>query len=340
MHGVAEASISQIASDLIVESCDKAGMSNLLLARSGLTLDRLASFIAIADAGGLSAAAACDPVRQSQLSRQLKELEGFFGASLIERRRGLFRLTAAGRALLDIARPALTRLGDFQRRCEGEPTEVHLGAGESALVWLVTPRLKPLLDRHPGLAFTLHNLRSEDIAARLRDGRLDFGILRGTAVPAGCLALPANKADYALFVPRTAIPKAQPVTALQLLSRLPVASLEGSSSMSEALADWAAEQGLRLNVRVQCTSLLQAAAAVEHAGMAALLPVWAESALNPGRTTRVSLPALRTLNAPLRLVWSRRQAAIRPFLAGLAKDLASALAADVHQRPLPRNSTH
>ncbi len=300
-------------------------MSSPLLARSGLSLDRMARFLAIADAGGLSAASQADPVRQSQLSRQLKELEEFFGVALIERRRGVFRLTAAGRGLVEIARPALTRLEDFERRCGAQLIEVHVGAGESVLVWLLMPRLKPVLEGEPKLAFTLHNLQSEDITTRLRDGRLDFGILRRSSVPAGLLSLPLGEVSYALFVPRSGSPKGHAAPLPLLLGRLPFALLEGNNAAGEALSEWAAANGVRLNVRLRCTSLVQAAAAVEHLGMAAVLPAWAESAFPPGRVTRLSVPALKSLATPLHLVWSKRQAAVRPFLSELAAALAGVL---------------
>ncbi len=301
-------------------------MSSPLLARSGLSLDRLASFIAIADAGGLSVAAQGDPVRQSLLSRQLKELEEFFGATLIERRRGVFRLTAAGRTLIDIARPSLTQLEDFERCCGGQSTEVHIGAGESVLVWLLTPKLKPLLAADSRLALTLHNLQSEEITTRLRDGRLDFGIVRRSAVGSGFSSLPAGAVEYAVFVLRSAFPKGQRTTPARLLSQVPVAMLEGGGTVSMALAGWAAENGVRLNVRLRCTSLVQAAAAVKELGMAAVLPMWAHAEFSEHQVIRLSLPSLRGLETPLRLAWSRRQAAIRPFMPGLARLLASALA--------------
>jgi DNA-binding transcriptional LysR family regulator len=300
-------------------------MSSPLLARSGFSLDRLASFLTIADAGGLSAAARGDAVRQSQLSRQLKELEEFFGVPLIERRRGVFRLTAAGRGLSEIARPALKRLEDFDRQCRAENTEVHLGAGESVLVWLVTPRLKSLLAGEPGLAFTLHNLQSEDITTRLRDGRLDFGILRWSPLPEGLLHVPLGKVEHTLFVPRAVVGRGPRASAARVLGRVPLALLEGSNTVTTALFEWAAANRVGLKVRLRCTSLVQAAAAVEQLRMAAVLPTWAESAFAPGRVTRVELGDLHSLNVPLGLVWSKRQVAVRPFLGALAEALAAAL---------------
>jgi DNA-binding transcriptional LysR family regulator len=301
-------------------------MNRPLLARSGLSLDRLASFVAVADAGGLSAAARGVAVRQSQLSRQLKELEEFFGTPLVERRRGAFRLAAAGRTLLEIARGALTRLEDFERQCAGELTEVHIGAGESALVWLLTPRLGPLLETEPKVAFTLHNLQSGEIVTRLRDGRLDFGILRQTDVGSGLEGLTLGRVSYALLVPATALARGPREPLRQLLNRLPLAVLEGGGAVHDALAAWAAGRGVTLNVRLRCTSLVQAAAAVGPLGVAAVLPTWAAAAFAPGRVAQVRLPFLSSLEAPLRLVWSRRQLGVRPFLDGLAREIGQILA--------------
>ncbi len=300
-------------------------MNDPLLARSGLSLERLAGFVAMADAGGLSAAAGGDPVRQSQLSRQLRDLEEFFGATLIERRRGMFRLTSAGRNLLGIVRTLLTQLGDFSRNCQAEPIEVHLGAGESVLVWLVLPRLGPHLVGNSKLVFTFYNLRSEEITTRLRDGRLDFGILRREAVGAGLKSLPVGEVEYVLFVPCWALSRGRRPTAGELLGRIPLALLEGNHATNEAVATWAAQNGLRLNVRLRCTSLVQAAAAVVHLGMGAILPTWAESAIPARAVERFDLPVLRTLKTPLRLVWSKRQAAVRPFLDAAGQQLATVL---------------
>ena len=64
-----------------------------LFSLSGLSLERLKSFADIVSAGGMSAAAADDSNRQSQFSRQLKELERYFGVELIKRGRGTMKLT-------------------------------------------------------------------------------------------------------------------------------------------------------------------------------------------------------------------------------------------------------
>ena len=52
---------------------------------SGLSLDRLRSFLRVVEAGSLTRAALGDVTRQSQYSRQIKELEGYFGTALTRR---------------------------------------------------------------------------------------------------------------------------------------------------------------------------------------------------------------------------------------------------------------
>jgi len=294
-------------------------MQPAALTRSGLSLDRLASFLAVVDAGGIAAAADKDPVRQSQFSRQLKELEEFFGCTLLERRRGMFRLTTAGHELRDLARETLARLGDFERRCTAQPTEIHLGAGEGILVWLLLPRLKAVLRDTSRVVLTLHNLRSEDILARLREGRLDFGILRRAAVPAALRSAALPPVDYALFVSRSTLPKGSPESAANLLSRLPLACLEGNSELNQALASLAADEGTPIEVRLRCTSLPQVAEAVRHLGLAAVLPVWASAAFAAVEVLKLDLPILKPLRTPLRLAWSKRQEATRPEIARIAQ---------------------
>ncbi len=60
-------------------------MFEQLFAKRGLSLDRLRVLCEVADAGGIARAARNDPTRQSQFSRQLKELEDFFEVELTRR---------------------------------------------------------------------------------------------------------------------------------------------------------------------------------------------------------------------------------------------------------------
>src|SRR5215470_15842414 len=109
-----------------------------LFARRGLSLDRLRAFLAVADAGSIARVAPSDATRQSQLSRQIGELEDYFGQALVERRgRGLV-LTAAGEQLAATVREAFAGLREVVAHGAAQPVTATLGAGDSMLNgWLI-----------------------------------------------------------------------------------------------------------------------------------------------------------------------------------------------------------
>src|SRR5437870_2183319 len=94
-----------------------------LLQKGGISLDRLQSFCLVAQAGGVTKAAKGDPAKQSLFSRQIKELEEFFGTELIRRKGRGISLTESGERLNMIARECFASLIDFQSECKGRPVE-------------------------------------------------------------------------------------------------------------------------------------------------------------------------------------------------------------------------
>jgi DNA-binding transcriptional LysR family regulator len=80
---------------------------------SDLDLRLIRIFVAIVDAGGLSAAQGILNVGQSTLSCQLATLETRLGFSLCKRGRGGFRLTPKGVRFVELARGLLGAVNDF-----------------------------------------------------------------------------------------------------------------------------------------------------------------------------------------------------------------------------------
>ncbi|MDB4929161.1 MAG: transcriptional regulator, LysR family, partial [Myxococcaceae bacterium] len=69
----------------------------------GLSVERIEAFLAVADAGGIAKAAPGNPSRQSQLSRQLREVSAALGFEVMAREGRGMALTEGGarvRALL------------------------------------------------------------------------------------------------------------------------------------------------------------------------------------------------------------------------------------------------
>ena len=81
---------------------------------SGLSLDRLRTFLRVAEAGNLAKAALGDVTKQSQFSRQIKELEAFFGVALTRRVGRRIEITQEGNQLALIIRRQFRELDDFR----------------------------------------------------------------------------------------------------------------------------------------------------------------------------------------------------------------------------------
>src|SRR5215469_14584074 len=114
-------------------------MFGKLFAEGGLWLDRLKAFLSVAASGSIVKAAAGDPVKQSQYSRQIKELEDFFRIKLVERHGKGIRLTSSGRELARISRFFLLGLSNFQRGCLSEEQTFRIGASATFIQQFLLP---------------------------------------------------------------------------------------------------------------------------------------------------------------------------------------------------------
>src|SRR5271170_6388373 len=153
-----------------------------MLSKGGLSLDRLHNFCRIAEAGGITKAAGGDPGKQSLYSRQIKELETFFGVELKMRRGKGIMLTDAGQQLARLARAHMVGLADFQRTAKNLPQRISIGSGNSVIEWILTPRMGALGKALPNTQFECFADRTRVIVSRLLDLTLDVGIIRETAV--------------------------------------------------------------------------------------------------------------------------------------------------------------
>ena len=127
----------------------------------------LEALIAVADHGGISAAARALHTTQPALTRRLQRLERRAGTELLERHPAGARLLPAGRTLVARARPALAALQDVDA---APAAGVALGVLPSLEGWLL-PRLLPLL------ADDLRPVVEPDGLRAVADGRLDVALV-------------------------------------------------------------------------------------------------------------------------------------------------------------------
>ncbi len=281
-----------------------------LFANRGLSFDRLRALLEVQEAGSIAQAAPGDPVRQSQYSRQLRELAEFFNVSLTQRRGKELKLSPEGERLAGITRAHFQSLHDLRRECLQQEADYRLAAGDSLLQWLVIPRLPRERVAKLRVRFSTFNLRTHDIIAQLSDGRLDFGLVRADAVTADLESAPLGTLTYRLVVPRALVP-APRVSFRHALTSVPLVTQTGDGQFSQRLREIASEAGGELRPRLTCQSFPQSLAAVRGKGHGAVLPAIALHELPAAEVRVIDAPALRRLDRAMALAWHPRVLRLR-----------------------------
>jgi len=280
--------------------------------QAGFSLARLHSLVRVDDAGGIAAAAPDDPSQQSQLSRNLSELEAVFGAELRRRKGRGIELTDAGKRLAELARSHLQALDDFADECRAEPLELRIGASQSALEWVFLPHVREIDWGDPPPRLVLKSLRSREVMQGLDDFSLDIGIVRKSAITSKRInTRKLASVRYALFV-RKGMARRCGDDPLEVLRRIPLATSMGGE-YRRRFDELSAEEGVVPEVRYACSSFRTALEALKKdPSLAALLPDSASEDLDANRFVALDLPFLRPYSRELVLAWHDRIEQIRP----------------------------
>jgi DNA-binding transcriptional LysR family regulator len=151
-------------------------MFEKLFSEGGLSLDRLRALLAVAAAGSIVKATDGDPVKQSQYSRQIKELEDFFRIKLVERHGKGIRLTMNGRELSRISRFFMLGLSNFQRGCLTEEQTFRIGACSTFISRFLLPTVSSPVVLRSNTRYVVETASDSEIERRLHDLTLDFGV--------------------------------------------------------------------------------------------------------------------------------------------------------------------
>src|SRR5947207_1906626 len=120
-----------------------------------MEIHQLRYFVAVADEGSFSRAAAKVRVAQPSLSQQIRKLEAEIGQPLFDRLPRSVVLTEAGRCFLDYARQILASIGDA-RRCVDELNDAVTGKLAVGAIPTIAPFL--LLHEMHCLSQQVHHL--------------------------------------------------------------------------------------------------------------------------------------------------------------------------------------
>ena len=142
---------------------------------------QLQYIVAVAETLGFHKAAQRCHVSQPTLSAQVQQLEDVLGVQLFERDRRRVLLTAAGAVVVAHARRVLLEINDMFAAAK-ELTEPHSGTYRIGVIPTLAPYLLPdvvpaVRTRFPKLQLVFREQKTDAIAADLREGRLDAGLL-------------------------------------------------------------------------------------------------------------------------------------------------------------------
>ncbi|MGW8886647.1 LysR family transcriptional regulator [Streptomyces sp. NPDC055749] len=142
-----------------------------------IELRHLRAFLAVADEGNVTRAAARLNLTQPAVSRTLAALEKHLGVRLVDRSTHHLALTAEGAAFRDKAAAAVAAFDEAVDPDRLRHWPLRIGHAWSAFGPYTTPLLRAWHERHPRTPLEL--LRIDDRTAGLTRGEVDAALLRG-----------------------------------------------------------------------------------------------------------------------------------------------------------------
>lgn len=227
-----------------------------------LQMDWLKCFVAVVDAGSLSAAAPGVHRSQSAVSMQLKKLEASLGCQLLLRGPRQNQLTAEGQKLLGYARRMLDLHAEAQAAFHGSELtgRIRLGVPDDYAAKYLTPALRRFAPNFGSVEIELSCEQSTSLIPRVGRGELDLALVSREHPSQGTLLF---------YEPMVWVGSAQ----FEVWRRdpLPIAVYESTSLAKRSAINALALQGRRYKVVYNSSSLAGQIAAVESGLAVAVL---------------------------------------------------------------------
>jgi len=298
-----------------------------------MDLTQLRYFVAAAETGAISRAAARCGVAQPSLSQQLRKFELSLGHRLFDRLGRGVALTDAGRALLPRARRILAEVQEAEARLAGDVAEgagrLAIGAIPTMAPYLLPPVLDALRRELPRCELVVSEDLTANLVEQLVDNHLDAAVTSTpiehprlnvevlgrepllVVVPAGH-ALASDEDDAGVSLPR--------------LRREPTIALSQTHCLGKQIGEFCAARGLGATVTCRATQLSTVLALVDRGMGVSLVPRMAAEHDRGRRPKRRYLP-LKSHTPTREIALVRRRERTRPrAVKRLAQLLAQRLA--------------
>lgn len=241
-----------------------------------MLLRHIQYFLAVANHGSFTRAAASLHVSQPALSQQIKQLEESLRATLFDRTGRSIRLTDAGEAFQLHARRALQEI-DAGKRAIHDVRDLSRGSLRIAMTPTFTAYLiGPLVDTfhrlHPGVAINVQEMSQERMEDMLLDDAVDIGIAFDEVRSPDIEVHPFLVETMALVVGRTHPLAKRRKVPLKALNDESMVMLGPSFSTREHIDRYCRQHGIHPGVAMEVDSIGAVVQIVRRGSLSTLLP--------------------------------------------------------------------
>jgi DNA-binding transcriptional LysR family regulator len=278
-----------------------------------MDLKHLRTFVAVAENGTVSRAAARLAIAQPALSRQIIDLEAELGITLFDRVSRRLKLTCEGEQLLARSRALLgyaSSLADHAQALKhGDSGVLNVVASPQMIENVFSSFLRHYAKRYPGVRIQLIEGFGDNVLTMVERGDAQFGVIVNEAVPSG-----AEHFGAKLLVPLTYVaahiaslaPGRGPDIEIRNLAPLRLLVLDSRHLHRKTFDAACRIARTKPNVVFECSSPHTLLSLAEAGHGIAIVPsnvLLQRYALKALRITHQR----RALSAPLSLFWDRRR---------------------------------
>ena len=257
-----------------------------------MELRHLRYFVAVAEAGSLTVAAARKlHTSQPSLSRQIRDLENEVGAQLLTRRARGIELTPAGRAFLDHARSVLSQVeaATEAARRVAHPAKPCFAMGfltGHELTWM-PEAMQILRNELPNIDVMISSQYSPLLADGLSNGKIDAAFLRRErGSPDLAFRLLVKEPLLVILPSNHRLAALKFIDAKDLEGEIFVTVSKTAPVLRAVIDEYLKRSGANITPRHEADHLAMGMSLIASTGGVGLLPVYAQNFLPPSVTSR------------------------------------------------------
>lgn len=246
-------------------------------------------FYYTAKLGSLTAAATELSISQPAVSQALKQLENTLGAKLFVRAARGIRLTPEGEVLFSHIRAGYEHIQMGERELASmlrlDYGELRIGASDMTLKYYLLPLLEKYHEQYGGIKVMVTNAPTPETLNRLRQGKIDFGVVSTPLAEASDLEVaPVREIEDIFVAGRKFIQYKNRMLDFQELERLPLISLEKNTSTRSCMDQFLLQNGVELHPEFElATSDMIVQFALRSLGVGSVVRDFAKEYLEDGR---------------------------------------------------------